>query len=94
MNYSEAAVVQKTFHKVGQGRAGQGRADRGEGGRDADYDEGTLKNKQKLYQDLELYFLTLEHLLLLQRRKQCDQMVRLFFNIWQFVTMKISPMMS
>ena len=77
-----------------QGRAGQGRADRGEGGRDADYDEGTLKNKQKLYQDLELYFLTLEHLLLLQRRKQCDQMVRLFFNIWQFVTMKISPMMS
>ena len=26
--------------------------------------------------------------------KQCDQMVRLFFNIWPFETMKISPIMS
>ena len=26
--------------------------------------------------------------------KQCDQMVRLFFNIWPFATMKISPIMS
>ena len=26
--------------------------------------------------------------------KQCDQMVRLFFNIWQFATLKISPIMS
>ena len=26
--------------------------------------------------------------------KQCDQMIRLFFNIWPFTTMKISPTMS
>ena len=25
---------------------------------------------------------------------QCDQMVRLFFNIWPFPTMQISPIMS
>ena len=25
---------------------------------------------------------------------QCDQMVRLFFNIWPFATMKISPIRS
>ena len=26
--------------------------------------------------------------------KQCDQVVRLFFKIWPFVTIKISPIMS
>ena len=26
--------------------------------------------------------------------RQCDQMDRLFFNIWPFATMKISPKMS
>ena len=26
--------------------------------------------------------------------RRCDQMVRLFFNIWPFETMKISPIMS
>ena len=25
---------------------------------------------------------------------QCDQMVRLYFNIWTFATMKTSPIMS
>ena len=25
---------------------------------------------------------------------QCDKMVKLFFNIWPFETMKISPIMS
>ena len=28
------------------------------------------------------------------RVSKCDQMVRLFFNIWPFATMKISPIMS
>ena len=28
------------------------------------------------------------------RNKQCDQIVRLFFNIWPFASMKISPIMS
>ena len=27
-------------------------------------------------------------------QKQCDEMVGLFFNIWPFATMKISPIMS
>ena len=29
----------------------------------------------------------------LASQQQCDQMVRLFFNIWQLATMKISPIM-
>ena len=35
-----------------------------------------------------------EHITQLLPSTQCDQMVILFFNIWPFVTMKISPIMS
>ena len=42
--------------------------------------------------DAKLWFFLLIHSKVLAN--QCDQMVRLFFNIWPFAAMKISPIMS
>ena len=42
--------------------------------------------------DAKLWFFLLIHSKVLAN--QCDQMVRLFFNIWPFAAMKISPIIS